>query len=126
MWHRLKARLKACATRTVIFAVCAVVTCVFFINLCNAIYRCGCGSLWAGADAHCNVHNPTGKHCPWCAIGGVGQKAILAGMLLPQAALSFWPAAWSWPMRLILTLAAFPAAGGVLGLIAGWMRGYWN
>ena len=38
------------------FAISFAVTCLFFINVCDWMFDCGCHSLWAGADAMCNVH----------------------------------------------------------------------
>ncbi len=39
----------------------------FHNPFCNAMYRCGCTWNWAGGWDKCNVHNPTGPRCPWCA-----------------------------------------------------------
>ena len=52
-----------------VFVAAAAVTSVFFINLCAAIFGCGCVSLWSGADAHCNIHLAGSRHCPWCLHG---------------------------------------------------------
>ena len=38
----------------------AAFTSVFFIDFCNLVYQCGCRSLWAGADAACNIHTHGG------------------------------------------------------------------
>jgi hypothetical protein len=118
--------LKIWLPRAAIFAVCAVVTSVFFINLCSVIYACGCTSLWAGAAAHCNVHAASGKHCPWCKIGEMGQYGVYGSMLAAQALVSFWPIAWTWPQRFVITLLAFPGVGLVLGLVLGIRQGYWS
>lgn len=110
--------------RAVIFLAGATVTCIFFINFCSAIFNCGCTWLWAGAGDHCNVHTGP-KHCPWCTMGQSGQYGLLAGMLLPQAWVSFY-SGWSFVPRLAGTLLAFPGAGLVFALIAGLWQGYWN
>jgi hypothetical protein len=34
--------------------------------LCGQIFRCGCTWTLAGGAVNCNIHNPTGPHCPWC------------------------------------------------------------
>src|SRR5579864_8863158 len=65
-------------------------TSVFFINLCAAIFRCGCRALWAGADAACNIHAPSGHHCPWCAHGTAGYTAVMVLLCAPQLAVSLW------------------------------------
>jgi hypothetical protein len=111
---------------TAIFLVAASVTAVFFIDFCNWIYACGCRSLWAGADAHCNIHQPGARHCPFCAIGVAGGGAVFLAIVAPQAYLSFRPARWAWPFRLLAALAAFPVAGSGIAILLGWRMGYWN
>jgi hypothetical protein len=108
-----------------IFLPAAAVTCTFFINLCNWIYRCGCASLWAGADAHCNVHNATGRHCPFCAHGLAGYAAVLSLILIAQFVLSRWPPRWDWRLRSLLALLAFPAVISVAAAVLGWLDNYW-
>ncbi len=103
-----------------------VITSVFFIDFCNMIYRCGCDHLWATQDAHCNIHTPGAKHCPWCAIGFGGGVAVWLGIVVPQGVLSFAPRRWSASKRLTAALAAFPVIGGIEGLILGLARGYWS
>ncbi len=59
-----------------------LVTSVFLYPLCNAVFRCGCGTLWGDADARCNVHAQHGAHCPWCdhpGLGTFGYLLTLAG-----------------------------------------------
>ena len=109
-----------------IFAVSAAVTCMFLVNLCNAVYRCGCRSWWAGAAAHCNIHTPAAKHCPWCSLGAAGFAVVLAAILGPQLWLSFYPRRWPWPLRLLLALLAFPIAGTLVALVTGRLTAYWN
>ena len=108
-----------------IFGVSAAVACMFLVNLCNAVYRCGCRSWWAGAAAHCNIHVPAAKHCPWCSLGTPGfVLAALVPILGAQWLLSFHPRSRPWPLRLILALLAFPVAGALAALLAGWLAGY--
>lgn len=111
--------------RWLIFLLAATVASVFFIDFCNLMYACGCRSLWAGADTHCNIHHATGRRCPWCAIGLVGGVAVWGAIVGSQAAV-----VWAWRgegaiTRLVLALAAFPVTGGALALALGWARGYW-
>jgi hypothetical protein len=113
------------ASAGIAFAAVAL-TSVFFIDLCNLIYQCGCTHLWAGADAHCNIHMPGAKHCPWCAVGPWGGLAVFAGIVIPQVVLSFHPARWNWKARLAAAVAAFPLIGGIEGLAMGLAMGYWN
>ncbi len=109
-----------------VFLAAAAVTSVFLINLCDLIYDCGCRSWWAGAVDHCNIHDPQSRHCPWCSVGEAGFAAIWLGVVAPQAFLSLFPRRWKWPLRLFAALAAFPAAGVLIGLGMGWAMGYWE
>lgn len=109
-----------------IFLVTAALTCVFIINLCSAVYGCGCRSLWAGTTRHCNIHVPEGKHCPWCSIGNGGFAAVLGLILGPQFVLSFRPKRWPWIARLAAAGLAFPVLGTVVALVTGWLTGYWG
>jgi hypothetical protein len=104
----------------------AALASVFYIDLCNLIYRCGCGHLWAGAVAQCNIHTPGVKHCPWCAVGTMGGMLLFAGVVAPQILLAFFPARWSWKQRFAAALAAFPVIGGIEGLVMGLVTGYWD
>jgi len=44
---------------------------------CGLVFRCGCTAMWLTADAHCNVHRPTGPHCPWCEHPGLGTVGLV-------------------------------------------------
>jgi hypothetical protein len=110
------------------FCAAALVTSVFFINFinfCNWIYRCGCRSLWAGADTHCNVHRAGVRGCPFCAHGTSGYAFVLALILIPQFIVSWWPRQMGWLARLILTLLVFPAMGLIAAVVLGWADAYW-
>jgi len=50
----------------VVVALCFSLSYVFSTPYCGALFRCGCTWIWAGGSDKCNVHNPTGPHCPWC------------------------------------------------------------
>lgn len=102
------------------------VTSLFFLDICNLFFQCGCTHLWAGAAAHCNIHNPTGKHCPWCSVGQVGYGLIYAGIVIPQTFLSFFPRRWNLLARLAAALAAFPIIGALQALVLGLVYGYWT
>ena len=107
------------------FLVSFTVTCVFFINFCAWIFQCGCRSLWAGADAACNIHTHGAHHCPWCSHGVAGQAIVMIAMCAPQLAVSL-KAPWSWPVRTLVALAMFPAAGALAGLAFGLAGAYWT
>jgi hypothetical protein len=111
------------AQKSLIFAASAIVTSVFFIDFCGAVFQCGCRPLWAGADAFCNIHHASGPHCPWCQHNPyIGYAAMIGA----QAAISFWPSPAGWGARLGVALAAFPVLGGVAALIYGLASGYWR
>jgi hypothetical protein len=108
------------------FAAAATVTSVFFINFCAAVFRCGCASLWRGADAHCNIHTAVGRHCPWCA-HGLAASIIPWGLIVAaQAAVSFWSRPMPTVVRLASAVAAFPIVGGIAALAYGLATGYWR
>ncbi len=115
-------------TSWAIFLIAATVTSVFFINFCATVFHCGCQSLWTTAAESCNIHLAHGKHCPWCVFGYTGYVLVYGTMIACQALLAFggtrW--GWSWLLRLIGSLAAFPTSGLILALVLGWYTGYWN
>ena len=111
--------------RVAAFAIAAVFAAVFTIDLCNFMYRCGCTHVWAGADRHCNIHDPEPPNCPWCAIGASGYAGVMAIIVGGQAAVTL-PARWRlgfWP-RLSLGILAFGGIGAALAVIIGRMMGY--
>ncbi len=106
------------------FGISFAVTCTFFINLCAWIFQCGCHSLWAGADAACNVHAATGPHCPFCSHGTTGYAAVMILVSAPQLGASLWRP-WSLRVRTLAALALFPIMMVGIGLVWGWVEGYW-
>jgi hypothetical protein len=117
----MRSRLDAVLPFTVSFTV----TSVSFINLCAAIFRCGCRALWAGADAACNVHAPHRPHCPWCAHGIAGYTVVMVLLCAPQLAVSLWPR-WGRLTRTLIAIALVPAMGLVVALGFGSHDGYWR
>lgn len=113
------------AASIAIFLASASLTSVFFINVCHLVFRCGCDFLWAAADAHCNIHNPTGKHCPFCSFGYAGYAGIFCTLVAAQAAFSFLPG-WKWTARLAAAILAFPLVFGILAVVLGLYTGYWS
>jgi len=102
-----------------------VVTSLFFIDLCNFIYACGCASLWAGADAHCNVHQASASmHCPACSHGMLGYAAIFGAIVVPQSAVALFLKRGSWMLRLALVLLLFPVIGSAVMTAAGLVDHY--
>ena len=109
-----------------IFLVAATVASLGFLNFCATLFHCGCQSLWTTRDQHCNVHAAAGRHCPFCGYGPLGYLLVLGSMIAAQAACTFLPRRWSWPVRLASALAAFPVLGGMEAGVLGWATGYWN
>jgi hypothetical protein len=104
----------------------AAVTSVFYIDLCNLIYQCGCDHLWGAMATRCNVHNATGRHCPWCSVSLGRYGVLFGGIIVVQLALGFFPRRWHWSRRLAAALAAFPVLGAIEGVLLGITTGYWN
>jgi hypothetical protein len=110
--------------RLLAFALSFPVTCLFFIDVCAWVFDCGCHSLWAGADAMCNVHIAGSRHCPFCSHGTAGYTAVMAMVSAPQLAASAWTR-WSRGMRIVACLALFPVMMIAVGLLMGVIDGYW-
>jgi len=107
------------------FTVSFSATSLLFINLCAAIFRCGCRALWAGADAACNIHAPHGHHCPWCAHGTAGYTVVMAILCAPQLAVSLWPRG-GLLARTLIALTLIPAMSLIVAFGFGWHDGYWR
>jgi hypothetical protein len=106
------------------FAVSFAITSTFFINFCAWIFQCGCRSLWAGADAACNIHAMHSRHCPWCSHGLLGQALVMILLCAPQLAIAaFTP--WNWTVRTLAATAAFPVSGLGVALAFGKFDEYW-
>lgn len=103
-----------------------LVSYAFIINFCSLVYQCGCTSWWAGAAAHCNIHNASGRHCPWCIHGALVFNCVLALILIPQFVLAFWPSRLHWRGRLFAAFAAFPVVGFLAAVALGLIDGYWS
>ncbi len=106
------------------FLLALVADGVFFINLCSWIFKCGCVSLWAGADMACNIHMAHARHCPFCSHGWEGQAVVLIAMIVPQLLVSIGTP-WRWAVRALAALALFPLIEGLAALAFGWSDGYW-
>ena len=113
--------------RTAAFcAVAFVLSSVFFINLCNLVYQCGCKSLWNGADEHCNVHARHGRHCPFCSHGNAGYGVIFSAILLPQFGVAYFSRRRSAVQQFGATVFSFPVFFGIVALTVGLLDGYWK
>ena len=106
------------------FGISFAVTSTFFINLCAFIFRCGCRSLWAGADASCNVHVAASRHCPWCSHGVEGYALVMTLLCAPELAVSVLPR-WHWTARTAVAVALFPTVGAIMAGVFGWYENYW-
>lgn len=107
------------------FVLALAVDCVFFINLCMLIFKCGCHSLWDGADMACNIHMANMKHCPFCAHGKPGQAVVMLAIIAPQLWVAL-RAPWTWLVRLLASLAIFPVMEGISALVLGSWDRYWT
>jgi hypothetical protein len=111
---------------TLVFAAAATIASLFFINLCGTIFRCGCASLWSGADAHCNIQLAGSRHCPWCMQGPVASAVPWVLIVAAQAAISFWQRPMPAGVRLVSAVTAFPVTGALIALAYGLAVGYWK
>ncbi len=71
--------------RAIPFLLLAALVAVFTYPLCGSMFRCGCLTLWGGADDHCNIHVSGAFHCPWCehlGLGGLAFALMIAGQAL--------------------------------------------
>jgi hypothetical protein len=107
------------------FFISFTVTCTFFINFCAWIFQCGCHSLWAGAEAACNIHAQHGHHCPWCMHGYAGYSIVMIAMCGPQLAVSL-VTRWSFFTRAMVAIALFPLMGAIAALCFGVVDSYWK
>jgi hypothetical protein len=112
--------------RVGVFLAAAAVSSIFFIDLCNLVYACGCRSLWAGADAACNIHTHGVKHCPLCSVGLAGSLAVWVGIVATQGAVVFRASSLQPVVRSILAFAAFPFVFGAIAVGLGLWLGYWT
>ena len=112
-------------SRWLLALAAAVVTSVLFLDFCDLMYACGCRSLWAGADAMCNIHNAHSRHCPWCSIGVSGGVAVWLAIIGAQSMLALRTGG-GWILRSLTTFGAFPVTGGLIAIAIGIAQGYWR
>lgn len=127
--EELESRPHSNPRRWLSFVISVAITGVFLVNFCDLVFQCGCRSLWNGADAHCNVHDPASRDCPWCAHRPWGDVVPLGAIIGAQAGLCFsrrGPFSGSFVHRLTLSLMMFPLVGGVVALGFGLATGYWS
>src|SRR5262245_10743722 len=110
--------------KTLTFVAAATLTSVFFIKFCATVFRCGCASLWSGADARCNIHMDGVPHCPWCAHGLAASTVPYLIMVAAQAAIAFHSRSIPPILRLLGAVAAFPVVGAILAAIYRLVSGY--
>jgi hypothetical protein len=112
-------------SRLLLAIAATVLTSVLYLDFCNLMYACGCRSLWAGADAMCNIHRPESRHCPWCTMGLAGSLFVWLAIVATQALFALRVRA-GWPMRSLFTFGAFPVVGGAIAAAIGIAQGYWR
>jgi hypothetical protein len=73
--------MPAAARHVLVFVGLSVLAALALYPFCGFVFGCGCVMAGLGGAARCNVHHPTGPHCPWCEhawLGMVGLVLILA------------------------------------------------
>jgi hypothetical protein len=86
------------------------------LPLCALMFRCGC--TFSALEQHCNVHDPTPPHCPWCE-GGV--KVFLPGYVVAivLAGGCSWMSLRRWRPSLPLALSSGIVIYGSLMSLSG-------
>ena len=113
--------------RVLLLAAVLGVTLVFFVDLCDLVFDCGCRSLWNGAAAHCNIHHALPPHCPWCLHPLTGGATAFFAAAAAQAGIVLVPTGrFGLLARGLVALVAFPIASGVAGWVVGLLFGYWG
>lgn len=118
--------MRAAIDRAGPFVVSFALTSLFFLQMCDWMFACGCQPLWSGADALCNVHlQHAARHCPICTRGLEGQAGMMTVMALPQLAVSLW---WrkTMPMRMATSILLVPSIFALAGALLGYTDGYWR
>ena len=112
-------------SRRLIFGASAGIAGAGLIEICAAVFRCGCRAWWSGGAARCNMYMP-GPHCPFCVHDRTGYHAALAAILAVQAAVCLWPARMKMRLRFLFAILAFLLVGFAVALAYGWSSGYWS
>jgi len=117
--------LRSMVPRLAFLAFSLGISFVFFIQLCDLVFDCGCRALWNGAAEACNIHDPVPPHCPWCADGGRLGQWSFGVIVAAQVATVLWPGRFGL-RRAVAAILAFPAVGAAAGWASGLVSGYWR
>jgi len=110
------------------FAVATVLAAVGAYPVCDLLFRCGCS--WF-SEAHCNIHQSAGAHCPWCAhrwpfplvvASWLGATAI--ALRLSRRAIARHPLA-ALPIALAGLAAGMLASGALTVALTGYPHLLW-
>ncbi len=66
--------------------VSVVLSFVFLTPACGLLFRCGCKTLWEGAEKLCSINVGPPPPCPWCdslALGAMGAAFAIAPVVTP-------------------------------------------
>jgi hypothetical protein len=110
--------------KILIFSFAAGAAYIFYINLCDIMFHCGCHSMWSGGAAVCNVWMENMAHCPFCSHGNWGSLYPRLAIWTGQAAVVFPSWRLSDRNRLLLSLAVFLVVIGIIGLFFAIYSGY--
>jgi hypothetical protein len=109
---------RSLAVKALAWAGLGTGTWLFYINICQLVFQCGCTFLWAGAAARCNIHHGP-RHCPVCQLPPEQYYLLLGSIVVVQGVLLWRGQAW-W------AVLASPLLAVVQCLVLGWYRGYWS
>ena len=110
--------------RLACLATALAITQTLFIQYCDFLFDCGCQPLWADRADRCNIHSPVPPHCPWCLDGGASGRWANVAIVVAQVLLSLVPGSFG-AFRAASVFLAFPIVGGLGGLVAALLSGYW-
>lgn len=68
--------------------VSVVLSIVFLTPACGVLFRCGCRTLWEGAEKLCSINIGPPPPCPWCenlSLGILGSTLAILPLVIPWA-----------------------------------------
>jgi hypothetical protein len=99
--------VKVLGTHGVALVGFALLASLALYPFCGLVFGCGCVMTGLGGASHCNVHRPTGPHCPWCEHAWLGTAGLVL-ILTAQAIVYFF----------VFRKSRSSAAAGFAGLLA--------
>jgi hypothetical protein len=99
--------VKALGTHGAALVALALLASFALYPFCGFVFGCGCVMSGFEGATHCNVHRPSGPHCPWCEHAWLGMTGMVL-IFIGQAIVYF----------LVYRRSRSTAAAGFAGLLA--------